>query len=453
MKKATPKIEAPKIEPQNFAEKVIWISIIWTFAFYLIGGLYVLGSVLAWILFGNFCLKLWQQNENTPAEDRITIPLGIWIWIASMLVMQVALVMGHLDFDLSLGEIIKSTIGWAKGWAVLALYPLIGCLKIRPQLMYRAASRICAFTLAISVPFVLAFYLRLPQKLYVSPLRAVGGPGPDFFEVMLYEIDPGEGKPRWRLFTPWAPALGFVANIYFFMVLQDSDRKLRRWGVLGCLVMCQISASRLALIAMPAVWLITLFLSKLSRPLTLIGLGIVSFIGSITLDNIIEAIGSFSEKFTAARKDSSRVRAALGSIASYRWEKEAPIWGHGVVEKGPHMVEYMPIGSHHSWFGLLFVKGIVGFFALAVPMAWSFGDLTVKSQKSESAKVGLSMVLVLMFYTFGENLEILAYLFWPGLVMMGIGFNAKDRVEENTLSLTAQEISANQESHNIEEIS
>ena len=134
MKKATPKIEAPKIEPQNFAEKVIWISIIWTFAFYLIGGLYVLGSVLAWILFGNFCLKLWQQNEDTPKEDRITIPLGIWVWIASMLVMQVALVMGHLDFDLSLGEIIKSTIGWAKGWAVLALYPLIGCLKILNQL-------------------------------------------------------------------------------------------------------------------------------------------------------------------------------------------------------------------------------------------------------------------------------------------------------------------------------
>jgi hypothetical protein len=50
-----------------------------------------------------------------------------------------------------------------------------------------------------------------------------------------------------------------------------------------------------------------------------------------------------------------------------------------------------------------------------------------------------------MFYTFGENLEILAYLFWPGLVMMGIGFNAKDRVEENTLSITAQEISANQD--------
>lgn len=429
MKKAS----TPNIEPQNFAEKAIWVSIIWTYAFYLIGGLYVLGAVLAWILFGYLCWKLWQQNEDTPKEERITIPWGVWIWIVSMLVMQVALVMGHLDFNMSLGEIIKSTIGWAKGWALLAIYPLIGCLKIRPQLMYRAAARICAFTLAISVPFVLAFYLRLPQKLYVSPLRAVGGPGPDFFEVMLYEIDPGEGKPRWRLFTPWAPALGFVANIYFFMILQERDRKLRWLGMAGCVVMCQISASRLALIAMPAVWLFTLFLSKLSRPFTLIGLGVVSFISSIVFDEIIDTIEAFNEKFTAARKDSSRVRAALGRIAMYRWEKEAPIWGHGVVEKGPHLVEYMPIGSHHSWYGLLFVKGIVGFFALAIPMAWSFIDLTVKAQRSEAAKVSLSMVMVLMFYTFGENLEILAYLFWPGLVMMGIGFNANDSVVTRAL--------------------
>jgi len=428
------------IEPQNFAERAIWISIIWTFGFYAIGGLYILGAVLAWILFAHLCIKLWKQNDDTPLEERITIPWGIWVWIVSMLVMQLALVMGHLDFNLGLGEIIKSTIGWAKGWALLALYPLVGCLNIRPKLMYRAASKICAFTLAISIPFVLAFYLHLPQRLYVSPLRAVGGPGPDFFEVMLYEIDPGEGKPRWRLFTPWAPALGFVANIYFFMVLRERDRKLRWLGMAGCLVMCQISASRLALIAMPAVWLITLLLSKLSRPLVIIGLGIASFIGSITLNEIIEAIEDFSEKFTAARKDSSRVRAALGRIARYRWENEAPIWGHGVVEKGPHLVEYMPIGSHHSWYGLLYVKGFVGFLALAVPMAWSFVDLTIKSQKSEAAEVGLSMILVLFFYTFGENLEILAYLFWPGLVMMGIGFNAKDSKARDSLEASEQPV-------------
>ena len=29
------------------------------------------------------------------------------------------------------------------------------------------------------------------------------------------------------------------------------------------------------------------------------------------------------------------------------------------------------------------------------------------------------MVTILVLYSFGENLEILAYLFWPGLVVIG----------------------------------
>ncbi|NKB18054.1 MAG: O-antigen ligase domain-containing protein [Pseudanabaena sp. CRU_2_10] len=418
------------MKPQNFAERLIWLSILWTYAFYLIGGLYILGSVLGWILLLHLCYKLWRQNDETTAEERVSIPWSVWVWIAGMLVMQLALIMGHLDFNLGLAQTIKSSIGWAKGWALLAIYPLVGCLKIRPQLMYRAACKICAFTLAISIPFILAFYLNLPQRLYVSPLHVVGGSGPEFFEVMLYEIDPGEGKPRWRLFAPWAPAMGFVANIYFFMVLQERDRKWRGLGILGCLVMVLISASRLALLCMPTVLLGVLLLSRLSRPLTLFGLGITSFVGGIAASQIIEAAETFLERFTAARRDSSRVRDALGQIALYRWENEAPIWGHGTVERGPHLVEFMPIGSHHSWYGLLFVKGIVGFAALSIPMACSGIDLAIKAQKSEAARVGLSMLLVLFLYTFGENLEILAYLIWPGLVMMGIGFNAKNRVAE-----------------------
>jgi hypothetical protein len=136
----------------------------------------------------------------------------------------------------------------------------------------------------------------------------------------------------------------------------------------------------------------------------------------------LEGLEKFSEQFAAARKDSSRVRAALGRIAIYRWQTEAPIWGHGIVESGPHMVEYMPIGSHHTWYGLLFVKGIVGFVALAIPMIYSFVDLLIKSQRSDTAKLGLTMILVIFLYTFGENLEILAYLYWPGLIVIGMGF-------------------------------
>ncbi len=89
------------------------------------------------------------------------------------------------------------------------------------------------------------------------------------------------------------------------------------------------------------------------------------------------------------------------------------------------MVEYMPIGSHHSWYGLLFVKGVFGFVALALPMAWSLLELTVRAQASRTARSALSVMLVLSFYSFGENLEILAYLYWPGLIIVGIAFRQR----------------------------
>ena len=54
------------------------------------------------------------------------------------------------------------------------------------------------------------------------------------------------------------------------------------------------------------------------------------------------------------------------------------------------------------------MKGAVGFAALALPLAWTFIELVAKSQGSRTARTGLGITLVLIFYSFGENLEILA---------------------------------------------
>lgn len=416
------------MKPENFPERVIWHTLLWTYGFFLIGGLYVVGSILGWVLFIYLLYKLWLQTDATPVEERITVPLAIWVWIAGMLVMEVALIAGHLDFDLGTGLLIKSSIGWAKGWALLALFPLIGTLKIRPQLLYRIACIIGLQSLLFFPIFLLAYLAHLPEMPYVSPLRLIGGPGPEFFAPSFYEIDPSNGLPRWRLFAPWAPALGFVGNVYFFLSLEETNRKWRQVGIAGSVFMCVISVSRLALLSMPLVFIITRLLSNCSRPSILIGLGITSPIGGMLSTDLLTVLETFKDKFKSARANSSRVREALGRIAVERWQTEAPIWGHGTVEKGPHSVEYMPIGSHHSWYGLLFVKGTVGFLALAIPLVWSFIDLAIKAQTSRTARVGLSMVLILFLYTFGENLEILAYLYWPALVMIGIAFKEKPKL-------------------------
>lgn len=411
------------IQPENVPEKVVWWAIANTYFIWVFGGLYVVGSVLCWVLLVFLLIKILAQTKDTPPEEKISIPWSIWVWIAGMLAMEVALVAGHMDYNLPTSLIIKSSIGWAKGWAALALYPLAGCLKIRPQIIYRAVCVVGFHTLIITPFLLLTPMLHLPQILYVSPLRAVGGPGNEFFDVPLYEIDGSTGDLRWRLFTPWGPALGFVGNVNFMLALQEKNHRWQWLGLAGSILMCFVCKSRMAQVCIVIIPLLTTILSGLTRPIILIGLGITSYLSGMFSPSIILAFNNFWDGFKAARAGSTRVRMALKRIAVYRWHTEAPIWGHGVVEDGPHIVERMPIGSHHTWAGLLFVKGIVGFIALAIPMALSFVDLLIKSvdKNRPTAKVALSIVMILFLYTFGENLEILVYLYWQGLLIMGIG--------------------------------
>lgn len=442
MKKLLAKL-APKpddLKPENWPERVVWWSIKNTYWIWLVGGLYVVGSVMGWILLFFLAIKVLAQIEGvaSPNEEPISVPFSIWIWILGMLVMEVALIMGHLDYNLDTALIIKSSIGWAKGWAALALYPLAGCLRIRPQIIYRAACVVGFHTLLI-IPFLLLTpSLHLPQVLYVSPLRAVGGPGNEFFDVPLYEIDGSTGDLRWRLFAPWGPALGFVGNVFFMLALQEKNKQWRWRGLVGAIVMCFVCKSRMAQLCIVLIPIVSTILAKFTRPLMMMGLGIAGFLGGIFSPAILLAIENYWENFKSARAGSTRVRMALKRIAVDRWEREAPIWGHGVVEEGPHIVEHMPIGSHHTWAGTLFVKGIVGFIAIAVPMAVSFMDLLIKSndRRRPTAQVGLSIIMILFLYTFGENLEILVYLFWPGLIVMGIG-SAEKPIAQETYSTSS----------------
>jgi hypothetical protein len=415
------------LKPENLPEKVVWMAIAYTYAIWLVGGLYVVGALLGWVLLLFLLIQLLAQEEATPEADRISISLGIWIWIVGMLAMLVALIMGHLDYNLETGQLIKSSIGWMKGWAGLALYPLAGCLKIRPQIIYRAVCVVGLCTLLITPILLVAPALHLPQILYVSPLKALGGPGNEFFDVPLYEIDGSTGELRWRLFTPWGPALGFVGNVYFMLALQEKNKAWRWRGLAGAVLMCLVCKSRLAQLCIAIIPLLTAIASGLNRPLLLIGMGLVSCLSGIFSPILLTAFDRYWENFKAARASSTRVRMALGRIALDRWQREAPLWGHGIVEDGPHLVERMPIGSHHTWAGLLFVKGMVGFLGLAIPMGWSLIELWLKSldPRRSTAKVGLSIVMILLLYTFGENLEILDYLYWPGLLMMGIAFQEK----------------------------
>ncbi len=409
------------LSPESPEERIVWFGLTALYPLYLLGALYIAGPVIGWLLALRVLQRKWQQwRGDQPLQP---VPWPLRVWVLGMLLMLLSLVLGHLDYRLGAGQLIKSSIGWAKGWALLAIFPLAGTLNIRPQLLFRAAMVVCRQTLWLAPLFIAAWLLRLPETLYVSPLQAVGGPGPEFFALSLYEIDPQSGLPRWRLFTPWAPALGFVANIFFVFALAEKDRYWQRRGIFASILMVAMSQSRLGAVCLIAIAGLWWFMQRFSAPLSAFATAVLAYVFALVGPWLTTTLESSMEALKAARAASTRVRETLARIAFERWQNEAPLWGHGVVERGPHLVEYMPIGSHHTWYGLLFVKGIVGVVALALPMLISAAALLLQLRASGVSRPALCCLSLLALYTLGENLEILAYLIWPALLCLGIAHN------------------------------
>ncbi|MCT7983240.1 O-antigen ligase domain-containing protein [Laspinema sp. A4] len=411
------------MKPENLPEKLVWYYILGTYIIYFIGAQYVLAPLLSYVLLFYVLKKWWNQTEETPLEERVRFTPSNWLWIVAMFIMHIALIMGHIEFGMGLPQIIRSTVnGWLRSWALLALFPLAAHLDIRPKLIYRAIAILCIQSL-ILIPFGYLFSMAgLPSKLYTSPLQAFGG-GSLYNVNLLYQYDSEGGQTRMFLFAPWAPALGMIGNMYFAIVQQEQDKKWRWWGMVGAAAMAVSSVSRLGIIALPlvpvAVWGLTHFL----RPWVIFTSGFASLGLGLFAPALIEFLSAVKNRFTQARASSSHVRDQLQEIALYRWKMDAPIWGHGILQpKGPKVVEYMPVGSHHTWVGVLFLHGLVGFFAIAIPMIWTFIEMLIKAQHSQIAKVSLQFLIVLFLFTFAENVQGLAYLYWPCLILMGMAF-------------------------------
>jgi len=406
------------IKPINTEEKIIWICMVFAYLFYLSGTLYVVGALMGWALFFVMLLR-WFVEGKLPKNA--CVPVSVWIWIIGMGFMLIALLVAHAEFDLGSGQTIKSSIGWAKGWALLALFPLLGAmLHIRPQLLTRATCILASQSLLFVPLGLVLVVVGFQGHLFTSPLSAVGGPI-STFEVNLYGINPETGKPRWAFFAPWAPAAGLLSCVMFIICSQEKNTFWRRAGLLGSLTMCLFCQSRTG-------WAIFLVLIPLIRvksiaPIWVLLAG-VFFSGAVVLSEpIVDKVNQVHQDIKDSRPGSTRVRNSLATIAVQRWESEAPIWGHGIVERGPKMVEYMPIGSHHSWYGLLFVKGIVGLLALAIPMLVTFLYLSISLKVSTASRSALMILMVFVGYSFFENLEILSYLYWPALLWLGMALN------------------------------
>ncbi|WIY26001.1 O-antigen ligase family protein [Parasedimentitalea psychrophila] len=410
------------ISPQNPAEKIAYKALVWTWPFYAIGALYIVGPVLGWML-GALAILVAYIGPAARKDLRATtaIPPVVWAWMIGMLAMLIILWIGLLNFDFGTKPIIRSTIGWAKGWALMALFPLAGAvLPIRRAILVRGQCVVGLWILILAPLMLAAPYIGLPERIFVSPLKAVGGPGPEYFTVFLFTFDPSSGAPRWQFYAPWSPFAALLGVIMVLFALEDGNRRWKTIGLLAGVILILASKSRMGLVGVVVCPAIPRLLRLSAKSWAWQGLAGCLVVASMIADGLITSAQSSIHAFKSARSDSTRVRATLQRIATERWQGEAFWFGHGRVAPGSHIVEYMPIGSHHTWYGLLFVKGVAGFLALLLPFIWQFWLAASDTVRSDRGRLPLGIMLVFLLLSFGENIEIEVYLLWPCLLLMGI---------------------------------
>ena len=222
--------------------------------------------------------------------------------------MLAALLVAHAGWDLGLPMTIKSSIGWLKGWALLAIFPLAGaCLQIRPRVVVRAMMWLAIQTMALMPFLILAALAHLPQRLFVSPLKAIGGPGPEFFSVYLYTIDPENGRAALAVHRALV-AGGRHDRKHDLSVGPHSsgDRRLRVAATIAAVLICVMTKSRMAIIFLviypPLIW----SLSRISRPVLQAAMAVVSLIIGIVAQQVMQLIDDSVSAFKGARASSSR---------------------------------------------------------------------------------------------------------------------------------------------------
>jgi hypothetical protein len=407
---------------RNLPESICYWSLVLTWPFYVLGALFLVGPIVGWLL---LILILIAAYLGPAIRDdlalRYALPNIVLLWILCMFVMLFALIIGHLNWELGFGQTVKSATGWAKGWALIPIFMLAGALlPIRREILIRGQNIVGLVTTLVFPICFMAAMIHLPSRLYVSPLSATGGPGPEYFSVYLYIIDPETNTPRWQFYAPWAPFAGLLGVTMAIFSLEDDKKFWKFSGLLGGVVQIYFTKSRMSLVALAACLIIPRLLPHLKNTRTWVYLAGLSSVLALTGEVVLGLITSSVQGFREARMSSTRVRDKIQSIGFQRWGAEAPWFGHGTIQRGPHIVEYMPIGSHHTWYGLLFVKGLVGFCSLLVPMICHFLFLVADAVKGPRGRLPLALMLNLIILTFGENLEIEVYMLWPAFVLLGI---------------------------------
>ncbi|MGH2414561.1 MAG: O-antigen ligase family protein, partial [Microcystaceae cyanobacterium] len=231
--------------------------------------------------------------------------------------------------------------------------------------------------------------------------------------------------PRTDLYTADPPILGVFALLCFFICLGETNSRLRKLSLAGCLVSLIISQSRLAWICFPLAFIIiACFRSGLARQGYLWVASFTSLFCAVFGLAIQDLITKPLENFNSARADSSKDRELVVSATIDAW-KESPWVGWGVMDKtfifpwGNGDVQ-LPLGTFSSYAQVLYLHGIFGFIFFMISLVstvCSFWEPGLRGNRL--CQRAFASLVALYLLCQATNLTWMAIYFWFFFIWLG----------------------------------
>lgn len=405
-----------KLGALSFAERVIYWTIVLTPLWWLMG--------LQTLLYPAIALVLLVVTFDLDKLIRNSLSGCVWVWLAMAVVMLWTAAIGLSNVGFGFQRTAATTVTLLKSY-----FLIFTCLalpfwnQIRVRVVTRAVAWMTTgYLVTIAVELVMLF-LKIGKSGYVPPLAKLIPGDKLSLKVTFADFQAffGIPLPRTVLYTPDPPILGVCAVLCFFICLGETDRRLRKFALVGCLVGLLVSFSRLAWICFPLGLLImACFRSRWVRQSSLWGASFTALLCALLGLTFSQLINRFQEFFTSARAESSKDRELVVRKTLEAWQ-ESPWLGWGIIQGSVKWYTYdIALGSFSTYASVLYLHGIVGFIVFVAALAstlWSFWEPAVRG--NPLCKRAFASLVALYVLCHATPLTWMTVYFWFFFVWLG----------------------------------
>ncbi|MBW4604865.1 MAG: O-antigen ligase family protein [Calothrix sp. FI2-JRJ7] len=353
------------------AEKVIYWTIVLTPLWWLLGIQTVLYPTVAFILL----VMGFELDKITKSS----LPFCNWAWLGMTVAALWTNILGLDSVGFDVMKTLATIFTLFKGYfMIFACMTLPFWHRIRVQVITRAVAWMAVGLLVTLIIQLLILAAIGPLPHFMPPLAKLI-PGEKLSLMVKFAVFQPFFRiplPRADLYTADPPILGVCALVYFFICLGESNRRLRKYALSGCVACLIISQSRLAWVCFPlTILIINSFRSRFARIGSLWITSFISFVCAILGWTISDVLSQPLSTFNSARADSSKDREFIISATIDAW-RESPWVGWGIIEKtatwGNGAFE-LPLGTFSSYSQVLYLHGIFGFVFFAAALISTLG--------------------------------------------------------------------------------